>query len=106
MHFAKAGYNATSIDDLVAVTGLQRGSLYKAFGSKLNLFTLCFEKYALNESWNSSELGLDLMIVALREVVDQDKVIERKAKKALATISKSKAATLLGSRLVQKVEEK
>lgn len=106
MHFAKAGYNATSIDDLVAVTGLQRGSLYKAFGSKLNLFTLCFEKYALNESWNSSELGLDLMIVALREVVDQDKVIERKAKKALATISKPKAATLLGSRLVQKVEEK
>ncbi len=46
------------------------------------------------------------MIVALREVVDQDRVIERKAKKALATISKPKAATLLGSRLVQKVEGK
>ena len=105
-HFAKAGYNATSIDDLVAVTGLQRGSLYKAFGSKLNLFTLCFEKYAVEENWNNSEMGLDLMIVALREVVDQDKVVQRKAKKALANISKSKAATLMGSRLVQKVEGK
>jgi len=105
-YFAKAGYNASSIDDLVEVTGLQRGSLYKAFGSKLNLFTLCFEKYAVEENWNNSEIGLDLMIVALREVVDQDKVIQRKAKKALANISKSKAATLMGSRLVQKVEEK
>ena len=105
-HFAKAGYNATSVDDLVAVTGLQRGSLYKAFGSKLNLFTLCFEKYAVEENWNNSEMGLDLMIVALREVVDQDKVIQREAKKALANISKSKAATLMGSRLVQKVEGK
>ena len=105
-HFAKAGYNATSIDDLVAVTGLQRGSLYKAFGSKLNLVTLCFVKYAVEENWNNSEMGLDLMIVALREVVDQDKVVQRKAKKALANISKSKAATLLGSRLVQKVEGK
>jgi AcrR family transcriptional regulator len=105
-YFAKAGYNASSIDDLVEVTGLQRGSLYKAFGSKLNLFTLCFEKYAVEQNWNNSEIGLDLMIVALREVVDQDRVIQRKAKKALANISKSKAATLMGSRLVQKVEEK
>jgi AcrR family transcriptional regulator len=105
-HFAKAGYNATSVDELVAVTGLQRGSLYKAFGSKLNLFTLCFEKYDVEENWNNSAIGLDLMIVALREVVDQDKVIQRKAKLALANISKSKAATLMGSRLVQKVEGK
>jgi AcrR family transcriptional regulator len=105
-HFATVGYNATSIDDLVAVTGLQRGSLYKAFSSKLNLFTLCFDKYAVAENWTSSELGIDLTIVALREVVDQDKIIERKAKKALANVSKSKAATLMGLRLVQKVEGK
>lgn len=104
--FAKVGYNATSIDDLVAVTGLQRGSLYKAFGSKLNLFTLCFDKYAVEEDWASSELGLDLMIVALREVVDQDKVVARKSKKAISNVSKSKAATLMGLRLVQKVEGK
>ncbi len=105
-HFATVGYNATSIDDLVAVTGLQRGSLYKAFGSKLNLFTLCFDKYAVVENWSSSELGIDLMIVALRDVVDQDKVIKGKAKKAISNVSKSKAATLMGLRLVQKVEGK
>lgn len=105
-HFAKFGYNATSIDDLVSLTGLQRGSLYKAFGSKLNLFTLCFERYALEENWTSSDFGLDLMIVALREVVDQDRVLERKAKQALAKVSKTKAASLMGSRLVQKVDKK
>jgi TetR/AcrR family transcriptional regulator, transcriptional repressor for nem operon len=105
-HFAKIGYNATSIDDLVAVTGLQRGSLYKAFGSKLNLFTLCFDKYIVEMNWSASEMGIDLMIVALREVVDQDRIIEKKCKKTLANIAKSKAASLLGSRLVQKVERK
>ncbi len=105
-HFAKIGYNATSIDDLVAVTGLQRGSLYKAFGSKLNLFTLCVDKYIVEMNWSASEMGIDLMIVALREVVDQDRIIEKKCKKALANIAKSKAASLLGSRLVQKVERK
>ena len=105
-HFATVGYNATSVDDLLAVTGLQRGSLYKAFGSKLNLFTLCFDKYAVDGNWNSSELGIDLMIVALREVVDQDRVIEKKCKKALAGLPKPKAASLMGARLVQKVEGK
>ena len=105
-HFATVGYNATSVDDLVAVTGLQRGSLYKAFGSKLNLFTLCFDKYAVEENWSNSELGLDLMIVALREVVDQDRVIEKKCKRALAGLPKSKAASLMGARLVLKVEGK
>jgi TetR/AcrR family transcriptional repressor of nem operon len=104
--FASVGYNATSIDDLVAVTGLRRGSLYKAFGSKLNLFTLCFDNYAVEENWASSELGLDLMIVALREVVDQDRVVKRKARKAISKISKSNAATLMGLRLVQKIEGK
>ena len=105
-HFATVGYNATSVDDLVAVTGLQRGSLYKAFGSKLNLFTLCFDKYTVEGNWSNSELGIDLMIVALREVVDQDRVIEKKCKKALTGLPKSKAASLMGTRLVQKVEGK
>ena len=105
-HFARFGYSATSIDDLVLACGLQRGSIYKAFGSKLNLFTLCFDKYASEHNWTSANLGLDLMIVALREVVDQDRVINRKARKALATVSKSKAVSLLGSRLVRIVEGK
>lgn len=36
--FCAYGYDATSIDDLVAATGLKRGSLYQAFGSKRGVF--------------------------------------------------------------------
>lgn len=36
--FRSTGYEGTSIDDLVQATGLHRGSLYKAFGSKRGLF--------------------------------------------------------------------
>lgn len=36
--FCTHGYDATSIDDLVAATGLKRGSLYQAFGSKRGVF--------------------------------------------------------------------
>ncbi|AOT57540.1 HTH-type transcriptional repressor ComR [Streptomyces rubrolavendulae] len=35
--FATHGYEGTSVDDLVAATGIHRGSLYKVFGSKRNL---------------------------------------------------------------------
>ena len=36
--FRKTGYAGTSLDDLCAVTGLGRGSLYAAFGDKHALF--------------------------------------------------------------------
>ncbi|MCO6557996.1 MAG: helix-turn-helix transcriptional regulator [Bifidobacterium sp.] len=36
--FCTHGYDATSIDDLVAATELKRGSLYQAFGSKRGVF--------------------------------------------------------------------
>jgi TetR/AcrR family transcriptional regulator, transcriptional repressor for nem operon len=39
------GYAATSLDDLVAVTGLGRGSLYGAFGDKHALFMRALDQY-------------------------------------------------------------
>ena len=36
--FLATGYEGTSVDDLVTATGLHRGSLYGAFGSKRGLF--------------------------------------------------------------------
>jgi TetR/AcrR family transcriptional repressor of nem operon len=39
------GYEATSIQHLVACTGLQRGSLYGAFGDKRGLFFAAIERY-------------------------------------------------------------
>jgi len=42
------GYEATSLTDLIDATGLQKGSLYKAFGDKHSLFLQCLDHYAQN----------------------------------------------------------
>lgn len=44
--FVKRGYNATSIDELVKVTGVARGSLYSIFGSKQGVFIAVLEHEA------------------------------------------------------------
>ncbi len=44
--FWRQGYRATTINDLVQVTGMQPGSLYAAFKSKENLFMLVINQYA------------------------------------------------------------
>lgn len=49
--FWTRGYQATSIRDLETATGLVAGSLYKAFGSKRELFLLCLEQYMKEESY-------------------------------------------------------
>jgi TetR/AcrR family transcriptional repressor of nem operon len=43
--FWSKGYEATSIEDLVARMGIQRGSLYGTFGDKRALFLTALERY-------------------------------------------------------------
>src|ERR1700751_334744 len=43
--FWARGYAATSVDDLAAVTGLGKGSLYGAFGDKHGLFLRALDDY-------------------------------------------------------------
>lgn len=43
--FWAKGYEATSIEDLVARMGIQRGSLYGAFGDKRTLFLAALDRY-------------------------------------------------------------
>jgi TetR/AcrR family transcriptional repressor of nem operon len=43
--FWSKGYESTSIQDLVDATGLHRGSLYAAFGSKQALFLAVLDRY-------------------------------------------------------------
>ena len=46
MHaFWQRGYEATSLADLMEATGLQKGSLYKAFGDKHSLFMQALNRY-------------------------------------------------------------
>ena len=44
--FWAKGYEATSVDDLMRATGLGKGSLYRAFGGKRQLFLTVLESYA------------------------------------------------------------
>ncbi len=43
--FWRQGFEATSIQDLVEATGLNRGSLYNTFGDKAGLFEAALERY-------------------------------------------------------------
>lgn len=43
--FWEHGYEATSVADLMQATGLAKGSLYKAFGDKRQLFLRALERY-------------------------------------------------------------
>lgn len=68
--FVAHGYESTSLDDLEKGTGLLRGSLYREFGSKRNMFQLSLEQYLDNEVY--SDIALDLLIIALHELTPRD----------------------------------
>lgn len=48
--FWRQGYEATSIQDLVAATGINRGSMYDTFGDKRRLFVEAIALYARRSS--------------------------------------------------------
>jgi TetR/AcrR family transcriptional regulator, transcriptional repressor for nem operon len=56
--FWTCGYAATSIDDVAAVTGLGKGSLYGAFGDKHALFLRVFDDYC-TDALNAVRGALD-----------------------------------------------
>lgn len=50
MHlFWRQGYQNTSIDDIEIATGLTKGSLYKAFDNKRDLFEKCLGHYMVHD---------------------------------------------------------
>ena len=48
--FRRQGYEGTSIQDLVEATGVGRGSLYTAFGSKEELYLAALDRYG-DDQW-------------------------------------------------------
>jgi AcrR family transcriptional regulator len=100
--FAKKGYNGTSIDDLVKATGLQRGSIYKAFGSKRNLFETVLKDMVSN--FSPSIENLDFLTVAIKELAPIDKVIRNHCKTIIRS-EKKKYAEMLGNNLLTKLKE-
>jgi TetR/AcrR family transcriptional regulator, copper-responsive repressor len=57
--FWKGGYAGTSLDDLVAVTGMNRPSLYAAFGDKRDLYLKTLERYQRKSRAKTLELLAD-----------------------------------------------
>ena len=50
------GYEATSLADLIKVTGLHKGSLYQAFGDKHTLFVQTLNRYLQNIRHTKNEI--------------------------------------------------
>ncbi|SDP27145.1 transcriptional regulator, TetR family [Actinopolyspora xinjiangensis] len=82
--FAERGYEGASVSHLVAATSLQRGSLYGAFDSKAGLFRAAFEQVVTRGV--SSELLLDLLVVALRERAAADPRVAELVRQALVAL--------------------
>ena len=96
--FLRSGYEGTSVEELVGATGLHRGSLYQAFGSKRGLFLACL-RAALSERADDVST-LDLALVALLEMAPRDQ--EVRALLADHLVSRSVSAHDLGSRLLSR----
>jgi TetR/AcrR family transcriptional regulator, transcriptional repressor for nem operon len=74
--FWNAGYAATSLEDLMRVSGLGKGSLYAAFGDKRQLFLRALRSYTdhihgyLRETLAAAPRALDALRVLLEAPVD------------------------------------
>ena len=115
--FVERGYEATSIDDLVAATGLHRGSLYKAFGSKRGIFLAALSRLVRDELTSlpsrSEDLvaadPLDLLLVAALELGPRDHEVRDLVRRGCALLAERtvggqpcEPATLLGRRLLHR----
>jgi AcrR family transcriptional regulator len=61
--FWKTGYSGTSLDDLSAATGMNRPSLYAAFGDKRDLYLKALARY-----WASSHIGISEIFASDRSL--------------------------------------
>jgi AcrR family transcriptional regulator len=70
--FWRGGYGGTSLSDLMVATGLEKGSLYKAFGSKEELFLAALDRYlsAGVTQIESTVRNAPTAVEALRGVLD------------------------------------
>jgi TetR/AcrR family transcriptional regulator, copper-responsive repressor len=64
--FRKDGFAATSLDDLSAATGMNRPSLYGAFGDKRELYIKSYERYRADARAAMSDIFKDQMPIRKR----------------------------------------
>lgn len=80
--FRSRGYDGAGVDELLTATGLHRGSLYKAFGSKLGLFTAVLDRAIATGPTAST---MDLLLVAALDLGPRDPAIRARIAVAIAT---------------------
>ena len=80
--FRQRGYRSTSVDHLVAATGVHRGSLYGVFASKHGLFMRALEAI---DATSSSVERLDLILVGLLELAPADPQVRERIARLLDT---------------------
>jgi AcrR family transcriptional regulator len=68
--FRASGYEGTSVGELVEATGLHRGSLYQAFGSKRGLFLAGLRQVLHDDPAGAG--ATDLLLVSLVELAPRD----------------------------------
>jgi TetR/AcrR family transcriptional repressor of nem operon len=97
--FRTTGYEGTSIDDLVRATGLHRGSIYKAFGSKRGLFVMALRAC---RAAGPGDHTADLLLVALMELAPRDAEIRALVFEILGDPDSPHTADSLGRRLLER----
>src|SRR6478609_5845951 len=63
--FRRSGYAATSLDDLSAATGMNRPSLYGAFGDKRALYIKSYQRY--RDDYTAKVIALFQADIDIRE---------------------------------------
>lgn len=98
--FRRGGYAAASVDHLVEATGMHRGSLYNAFGSKHGLFLRVLDAAA--EPAADPGDRLDVLLVALLELAAVDVRVRDRAAGMIDEYGLT--AEQLGERLLARAE--
>ncbi|GAA6166184.1 TetR/AcrR family transcriptional regulator [Pelagimonas sp. KU-00592-HH] len=111
--FWEKGYASTSLKDLERATGMHPGSLYAAFGSKANLYSLSLERYAhrLNDrraallaSASSPLEGLAQFILQAHPLSDSDAPLPA-CFLVKATLEEGDGDTAFGEKITQLLVE-
>lgn len=100
--FARLGYEATSVDDLVRELGVHRGSLYGAFGSKRGLFGAVLDHLATRPEL-STDVAKDTVLVALMELAPHDPAVREQAATLIPTVFGADPRAI-GARLLTRAE--
>ncbi|MDT8286092.1 MAG: TetR/AcrR family transcriptional regulator [Elusimicrobiales bacterium] len=80
--FWERGYAGASLSDIVSVTGLNKGSLYRSFGDKETLFRLALRRYSVRGPalMGNPEPSLDGLLRIYTRLIDDAAVPARRGR--------------------------